>query len=53
MIYYGSCSWTEKSLIKSREFYPKGVTTAEERLRYYSSTFDVVEVDSSLSLIHI
>ena len=47
MIYYGSCSWTEKSLIKSREFYPKGVNTAEERLRYYSSTFDVVEVDSS------
>ena len=47
MIYYGSCSWTEKSLIKSREFYPKGINTAEERLRYYSSTFDVVEVDSS------
>jgi len=47
MIYYGSCSWTEKSLIRSREFYPKGVNTAEKRLRYYSSTFDVVEVDSS------
>jgi uncharacterized protein YecE (DUF72 family) len=47
MIYYGSCSWTEKSLIKSREFYPQGVNTAEERLRYYSNIFDVVEVDSS------
>lgn len=47
MIYFGSCSWTEKSLIKSREFYPKGVNTAEERLRYYSSAFDTVEVDSS------
>jgi len=47
MISYGSCSWTEKSLIRSREFYPKGATTAEERLRYYSSIFDVVEVDSS------
>lgn len=43
----GSCSWTEKTLIKSREFYPKGTTTAEERLRYYSGIFDVVEVDSS------
>ena len=43
----GSCSWTEKTLIKSKEFYPKGVATAEERLRYYSSVFDVVEVDSS------
>ena len=47
MIHIGSCSWTEKSLIKSREFYPKGVSTAEERLRYYSGKFDVVEVDSS------
>ncbi len=47
MIRFGSCSWTEKSLIKSREFYPKGVNTAEERLRYYASKFDVVEVDSS------
>jgi uncharacterized protein YecE (DUF72 family) len=47
MIHIGSCSWTEKSLIKSREFYPKGVSTAEQRLRYYASNFDVVEVDSS------
>ncbi len=47
MIHIGSCSWTEKSLIKSRDFYPKGVNTAEARLRYYAGTFDVVEVDSS------
>lgn len=46
-IRFGSCSWTEKSLIKSGGFYPKGVNTAEERLRYYASRFDVVEVDSS------
>jgi uncharacterized protein YecE (DUF72 family) len=43
----GNCSWTEKTLIQSKEFYPKGVSTAEERLRYYSNNFDVVEVDSS------
>ncbi len=43
----GNCSWTEKTLIQSGEFYPKSVNTAEERLRYYSSKFDVVEVDSS------
>lgn len=43
----GSCSWTEKTLIQSREFYPEGTSTAEERLRYYSNVFDVVEVDSS------
>lgn len=43
----GNCSWTEKTLIQSKEFYPAGVSTAEERLRYYSENFDVVEVDSS------
>jgi uncharacterized protein YecE (DUF72 family) len=40
MIHVGSCSWTEKSLIKSREFYPEGVSTSEKRLRYYASRFD-------------
>ena len=47
MIHVGSCSWTETSLIKSSDFYPKGVNTAEARLRYYADMFDVVEVDSS------
>jgi len=28
-------------------FYPKGVNSAEERLRYYSSQFPVVEVDAT------
>lgn len=43
----GTCSWTEKSLIASGEFYPKGISSAEERLRYYASHFDTVEVDST------
>ncbi len=47
MIHFGTCSWAEKALIRSREFYPKGVNTAEGRLRYYSGVFDAVEVDSS------
>lgn len=47
MIHFGSCSWTEKTLISSGEFYPKGANTAEKRLRYYASVFDSVEVDSS------
>lgn len=47
MIHFGSCSWTEKTLIKGGEFYPKGANTAEKRLRYYAGIFDVVEVDSS------
>lgn len=47
MIHTGTCSWTEKSLIKSGEFYPLEVKTAEDRLRYYADHFDTVEVDSA------
>lgn len=47
MIRVGTCSWTEKTLIQSGEFYPKTVKTAEERLRYYAGSFDTVEVDST------
>lgn len=43
----GTAGWTDPSLIKSGRFYPKGVTGAEERLRYYASQFPTVEVDSS------
>lgn len=43
----GMASWTDPSLIKSKAFYPKGYSTAERRLRYYSSQFPMVEVDSS------
>jgi uncharacterized protein YecE (DUF72 family) len=47
MIHIGTCSWTEKTLIQSGEFYPKEAKTAESRLRYYAEKFDTVEVDSS------
>lgn len=47
MIHIGTCSWTEKTLIQSGEFYPKGISTAEARLKYYADHFDTVEVDSS------
>ena len=43
----GTCSWTEKSLIGSGIFYPRGVDSAEDRLRFYASRFNTVEVDSS------
>lgn len=46
MIRVGTCSWAEKTLIQSEEFYPRNVTSAEGRLRYYASHFDTVEVDS-------
>jgi uncharacterized protein YecE (DUF72 family) len=43
----GTAGWTDPTLIKSRRFYPKGVSTAEARLRYYASQFPLVEVDST------
>src|SRR5215467_4225682 len=43
----GISSWTEPTLIKRGHFYPKGVTTAEERLRFYGTQFPIVEVDST------
>ncbi len=46
-ILIGTASWTDKSLIDSKLFYPPLANTAEERLRYYASRFPLVEVDSS------
>jgi uncharacterized protein YecE (DUF72 family) len=42
----GTASWTDKSLLKSG-WYPKGATSAEDRLRFYSERFPLVEVDST------
>lgn len=44
---FGTASWTDKSLIESATFYPPGVASAADRLRYYARHFQVVEVDSS------
>jgi uncharacterized protein YecE (DUF72 family) len=46
-IYYGTASWTDKTLIECGCFYPPDVDTPAERLRYYSERFPLVEVDSS------
>jgi uncharacterized protein YecE (DUF72 family) len=43
----GTASWTDKTLIESGTFYPRQVTTAEGRLRFYAEHFDTVEVDST------
>ncbi|HYY43651.1 MAG TPA: DUF72 domain-containing protein [Actinomycetota bacterium] len=42
----GTASWTDRSLIRSG-WYPKGVSSAEDRLRYYASLFPLVEVDAT------
>jgi uncharacterized protein YecE (DUF72 family) len=46
-ILVGSCSWTDPTLIACGRFYPKGVTSAEARLRFYAEQFGIVEVDST------
>lgn len=46
-IHVGTCSWSEKSLIESGEFYPRGVSSPEARLRFYADHFDTVEVDAT------
>src|SRR5439155_5139099 len=43
----GISSWTEPTLIKEGNFYPKGAKSAEDRLRFYASEFPIVEVDST------
>jgi uncharacterized protein YecE (DUF72 family) len=43
----GTASWSDKSLVASKKFYPKGVSTPEGRLRYYATQFPLVEVDTS------
>lgn len=40
----GTCSWADEGLVK--HWYPRGVGSAEARLRYYAGRFDTVEVDS-------
>ena len=43
----GTASWTDPTMVRGQVFYPRGVSTAEARLRYYADQFCVVEVDSS------
>jgi uncharacterized protein YecE (DUF72 family) len=43
----GTASWTEKTLLASRTFYPPSANTPERRLRYYARHFPVVEVDAT------
>jgi uncharacterized protein YecE (DUF72 family) len=41
----GVCSWADETLTKF--WYPKGVSSGEERLRYYAERFDTVEANST------
>ena len=43
----GTASWTDPTMVRGNVFYPRGVSSAEDRLRYYAEQFSVVEVDST------
>ena len=43
----GSCSWTDPTLVKDADWYPKRTMSAEERLRFYAEQFPLTEIDST------
>ncbi len=43
----GTCSWTDRTLVKGTDWYPKRSMSAAERLAYYSARFSVVEADNT------
>ncbi len=43
----GTASWTDPTLVKESDWYPKRTMSAEARLRHYASIFPMVEVDAT------
>jgi uncharacterized protein YecE (DUF72 family) len=43
----GTCSWTDRTLVRDSDWYPRKTMTAAERLEYYAARFPLVEVDST------
>lgn len=46
-VVFGTAGWTDKTLISSGLFYPRGTSSPEARLKHYASHFSLVEVDST------
>jgi uncharacterized protein YecE (DUF72 family) len=43
----GTCSWTDPTLTKQTDWYPRRTMSAGERLAFYASRFPIVEADST------
>jgi uncharacterized protein YecE (DUF72 family) len=43
----GTASWTDPTLTRDTDWYPRKSMSAEERLKHYAAHFDVVEVDAT------
>jgi uncharacterized protein YecE (DUF72 family) len=46
-VLFATAGWNYPSVVKSKLFYPKGVTTPEARLKHYAEHFSLVEVDAT------
>ena len=47
LVLVGTCSWTDQTLVKQTDWYPRRSMTAAERLAFYASRFPIVEGDST------
>jgi uncharacterized protein YecE (DUF72 family) len=43
----GSCSWTDPTLVRESDWYPRKTMSAEDRLRFYAARFPLAEIDST------
>ena len=43
----GTCSWTDRTLVKDTDWYPKKSMSAADRLGFYASRFSIAEADST------
>jgi uncharacterized protein YecE (DUF72 family) len=43
----GTCSWTDPTLVKETDWYPRRTMSAAARLAFYAGHFPLVEVDST------
>ena len=48
----GTASWTDPTLTRDSDWYPRKTMSAEERLRYYADNFDLVEVDAGDTYVY-
>jgi uncharacterized protein YecE (DUF72 family) len=43
----GTCSWTDPTLVRQTDWYPRRSMSAAERLAFYATKFPIVEADST------
>jgi len=46
-ILVGTCSWTDRTLVKDTDWYPKKTMPAADRLRFYAEHYPIAEADST------